>query len=166
MTGRKNQTFVDQLRSVFTKMTSEKMPIMENKCKKELPPLIITVNGVIKLLLNINISKSTGPDKKLNIILKNCAQQIAPWLCAIFWKSLDAGELPEDWINAKITPVYEKGDAHLPENYRPISLTSVSCKLLEHIICRHLMDHLERNKILTNLNLGFRSGTPVRPNFW
>ena len=44
------------------------------------------------------------------------------------------------------------------ENYRPVSLTSVSCKLLEHIICKHLLDHLEKNKILTNLNHGFRAG--------
>ena len=52
------------------------------------------------------------------------------------------------------------GDKHLhvPENYRPISLTSVTCKILEHIICRHLLKHLEKNKILTNLNHGFRSG--------
>ena len=154
----KSNIFVDQFRSVFTKMTSKKMPAMENKCKKELPPLVITVNGVIKLLSNINISKSTGPDKIPNIILKNCAQQIAPGMCAIFQKSLDSEELPEDWINANITPVYKKGDVHLPENYRPVSMTSVSCKLLEHIICRHLMDHLEWNKILTNLNYGFRSG--------
>ena len=43
-------------------------------------------------------------------------------------------------------------------NYRPVSLTSVTCKILEHIICRHLLKHLEKNKILTNLNHGFRSG--------
>ena len=47
---------------------------------------------------------------------------------------------------------------HLAENYRPVSLISVSCKLLEHIICKHMLNHLEKNKILTNLNHGFRSG--------
>ena len=46
----------------------------------------------------------------------------------------------------------------MAENYRPVSLTSVSCKLLEHSICKHLLDHLEKNNILTNLNRGFRSG--------
>ena len=39
-----------------------------------------------------------------------------------------------------------------------MSLTSVSCKLLESIICKHLLDHLEKNKILTNLNHVFRAG--------
>jgi hypothetical protein len=43
-------------------------------------------------------------------------------------------------------------------NYRPVSLTSVTCKILEHIICRHLLKHLEKNKILINLNHGFMSG--------
>ena len=47
---------------------------------------------------------------------------------------------------------------HLAENYRPVSLTSVLCKLLEHIICKHMLNHLEKSKILTNLNHGFRSG--------
>ena len=47
---------------------------------------------------------------------------------------------------------------HLAENYRPVSLTSVTSKLLEHIICKHLLDHLDRNNILTSLNHGFRKG--------
>ena len=39
-----------------------------------------------------------------------------------------------------------------------MSLTSVSCKLLEHVICKHLLNHSEKNNILINLNHGFRSG--------
>ena len=53
---------------------------------------------------------------------------------------------------------YKKGDKHSAENYRPVSLTSVPCKLLEHIICRNTMNHLEKHNILTSLNHGFRSG--------
>jgi hypothetical protein len=71
---------------------------------------------------------------------------------------LDTGELPIDWRDANISSIFKKGDKHLPENYRPVSLTSTTCKILEHIICRHLLKHLEKNKILTNLNHGFRSG--------
>jgi hypothetical protein len=71
---------------------------------------------------------------------------------------LDTGELPIDWRDANISSIFKKGDKHLPENYRPVSLTSVTCKILEHIICRHLLKHLEKNKILRNLNHGFRSG--------
>ena len=48
----------------------------------------------------------------------------------------------------------------MAENNWPVSFTSVSWKLLEHIICKHLLDHLEKKKILTNLNHGFRAGYP------
>ena len=79
------------------------------------------------------------------------------WTKAIFQLSIDTGELPEDWTNANISPVFKKGDVHPAENYRPVSLTSV-CKLLEHVICRHLLNHLIKNDSLTNQKHGFRSG--------
>ena len=43
-------------------------------------------------------------------------------------------------------------------NYRPVSLTCITCKLIEHIICKHILTHLEDHKILTDLQHGFRSG--------
>ena len=60
-------------------------------------------------------------------------------------------------LNANISCVFKKGDKHAAENYRPVSLTLVPCKLLEHIICKHMLKHLEKYKVLTSLNHGFRS---------
>ena len=57
-----------------------------------------------------------------------------------------------------IAPVFKKGDKHLPENYRPVSLTCIASKLLEHIICCHLLNHLDKHNVLTSLNHGFRAG--------
>jgi hypothetical protein len=51
----------------------------------------------------------------------------------IFQVAIDTGDLPKDWRDANISSIFKKGDKHLPENYRPVSLTSVPCKLLEHI---------------------------------
>ena len=60
-------------------------------------------------MLNIgHVSKSIGPDNISNVILKNCASQLAPGLSAIFQKSIDCGDLPEDWVNANISPVFKK----------------------------------------------------------
>ena len=42
-----------------------------------------------------------------------------------------------------VSCAFKKGDRHLASNYRPISLTSVSCKLLEHIIFRHITNHMD-----------------------
>ena len=152
----KAQILVSQFESVFKKANNDLPPT--KSCQHEIESLTITVEGVEKLLAGINISKAVGPDNIPNIVLKECSKELAPGLTAIFQLSVSTGTLPPDWVNANITPVFKKGDVHSAENYRPVSLTSVVCKLLEHIICKHMMDHLETNNILTSLNHGFRSG--------
>ena len=156
---RKAEILLNQFKSVFTPKTElgDSLP----GCRKQtsrLPPLVITSDGVANLLNEINTSKASGPDNLPNMYLKMCAQQLAPALALIFTKSLTSGQLPEDWRNANVVPIFKKGNVHLAENYRPVSLTSVISKLLEHIVCKHLLDHLDRNNVLTHLNHGFRKG--------
>ena len=62
-------------------------------------------------------------------------------------------------VNSRhVSPVLKKGDKHLAENYRPVSLTSVLSKVLEHIVCHELHKHFDKNNVLTKVNHGFRSG--------
>ena len=72
--------------------------------------------------------------------------------------TLLTGDLPTDWTRANVAPVFKKGSKLQAVNYRPVSLTCITCKLFEHIICRHVLGHLEQHKILTELQHGFRSG--------
>ena len=53
-------------------------------------------------------------------------------------------------------PLFKKGDRTKAENYRPISLTSLSCKLLEHVVHSNIMTHFDSHKILNNAQHGFR----------
>ena len=78
--------------------------------------------------------------------------EIAPILttCTTFQTSLDTGKIPDDWREAAIVPIFKKGDRHQASNYRPVSLTSVSCKVLEHIVHSQTMDHYDTNNILLN----------------
>ena len=149
-----------QFKSVFTKENpSEKMPNMNTE--HEYPPIgdiRIDPAGAEKLLKNLNVNKACGPDQISNTFLKECAQELSPILSHIYQLSLDSGELPSDWRNANVSPIFKKGDRHTASNYRPVSLTCVCCKLLEHIICRHILNHLEKYNILTELQHGFRSG--------
>ena len=62
---------------------------------------------------------------------------------------------PEAWKKATISPVYKKSDRSDPANYRPVSLTCISCKILEHIINRHILDLLDKH-ILADAQHGFR----------
>jgi hypothetical protein len=70
---------------------------------------------------------------------------------------LETGKVPSDWNHANVTPVLKKGDKHNPGNYRPISITCIACKLLEHIFASNMMQHLETNNILYELQHGFRA---------
>ena len=81
------------------------------------------------------------------MVLNACAEQITPGLCIIFQYSLDSGTLPIDWRNANtcITHVFKTGDRNLAENYRPVSLTSVSKVLETH----YLQQYAETKKINT-----------------
>jgi hypothetical protein len=54
------------------------------------------------------------------------------------------------------TVCFKKGETYKSVNYRPISLTCICCKLMEHIISSNIMSHLENIKILYNLQHGFR----------
>ena len=94
----------------------------------------ITETGIKKLLNNLKPHKAAGPDKIPSRILKECSEVISPILLIIFRKSLSCGKIPSEWKHANICPVYKKGDKHDHINYRPISLTCICCKLLEHII--------------------------------
>ena len=154
----KAEILLHQFSSVFTKPKEGDMPNVKRHVDSSLTDITIATPGVAKLLRNIKTSKASGPDNIPNIVLKECATELSPAVSCLFQCSLDSGSLPSDWTNANIAPIYKKGDRHKAENYRPVSLTSVLSKLLEHIICRSMMTHFEKNNVLTNLNHGFRSG--------
>ena len=130
---------IQQFKSVFTIDKSTAIPQTTKHIDEPIPKLTIREKGVEKLLQDINPSKASGPDEIPNRILKECASQITPSLTVIFQKSIDTGTLPEDWLNANIACVYKTGDKHAAENYRSVPLTSVPCKLLEHIVYKHIM---------------------------
>ena len=155
---KKAETLLSQFRSVFTTNESDELPPVKLEINDSLTSIKIETKGVEKLISSIQSHKAFGPDEIPNIVLKNCAKALAPGITVLFQSSLDSGILPKDWTDANISPVFKKGDRHLAENYRPVSLTSVLSKLLEHIICHELHKHFEKNSVLTNINHGFRAG--------
>ena len=125
---------------------------------KPIEDLDITANGVLKLLKGLNTSKAPGPDNITPRVLKELASEIAPILTVIFNHSYQTGEVPLVWKSANICPIYKKGKKFEAVNYRPVSLTCISCKIMEHIITSHIMNHADRNRIMYPLQHGFRRG--------
>ena len=148
---------MEEFSSVFTHEDTNSIPWL-GPAKKKITDVKVSVEGVKKLLQNLKPNKAAGPDRIPNRVLKELAEELAPIIAALFTQSLETGTVPRDWKDALITPVYKKGNAHNAANYRPVSLTCVICKLLEHIVCSHILTFLEANKLLTHLQHGFRKG--------
>ena len=147
-----------QFESVFT----EETPLTGTHTSKpqlypSCPDITITCPGVVKLLSNLKAHKAPGPDGLSPRVLKEMATTIGPILTVIYQRSYDTGVVPEDWRSANVVPVYKKGNRTKPSNYRPISLTCIVCKVMEHIITSNIMAHAERHQILYDLQHGFRS---------
>ena len=98
----------------------------------------ITVDpkGVTKLLDGLNVHKASGPYGLNARVLKECSNEISPILALIYNESLARGEVPDEWRQANVSPVFKKGEKYDAANYRPVSLTCICCKTLEHILVR------------------------------
>ena len=103
-------------------------------------------------LKSIDPGKSSGPDEIPGRLLLIGAVHLANPLTKL---SIQSSSLPADWKRSNITPIFKKGSKHLPSNYRPISLTSITAKILERLI--HNKKLSSDNHILSTCQHGFRS---------
>src|SRR5271170_6696664 len=116
---------------------------------------VITVNGVQKQLSTIKESKAAGPDCIPGRVLKSVANELAPCLCILFQQVIDTGQIPSDWKEALVVPIHKSGNKHSTENYRPVSLTSLTCKVFEHIMYSNIVNHLTAYNLLATEQHGF-----------
>ena len=73
-------------------------------------------------------------------------------------KSIAEGTVPQSWKKSHVIPIYKKGPKSDCGNYRPISLTSMICKILESIIRDHITEHIVQNSLLSSCQHGFVRG--------
>lgn len=153
----KAEALNSQFSGVFTRENSAQ-PLPDKGHSPYLPvqDLTINVNGVTKQLETLNINKASGPDEIPARILRNYAPQCSPILSNIMQQSYDTGELPQDWLRARIVAIHKNGTKSDPGNYRPVSITCICSKIMEHIILSRIAKHLAANKILIDNQHGFR----------
>ena len=114
-------------------------------------------------------NKSTGVDGIPPKLLKEIVEQISTPLANFFNFSLEEGMVPSEWKEANITPLFKKGSRNKPENYKPVSLTSVVCTLLETLIRDHMLEFLVRHKLTNTSQHGFLKARSCLTNpyvFW
>ena len=108
------------------------------------------------ILKKLNPNKSSGYDLISNRVLKETSFIIAPFLVKLFNICLSKGVFPECFKLAKVTPLFKGGDKHNLNSYRPISLLPCIGKVLEKLISTRLTDFLDKHKLMSDCQFGFR----------
>ena len=113
---------------------------------------------VYKALKNFKRIFSSGPDDIPFIFWAKLAAALALPISIVFSASNHFAILPDEWKSARIMPLFKKGDPSIVGNYRPISLTSTLCKVMETIIKDNLLSHAIANNIINHNQHGFILG--------
>ena len=115
--------------------------------------------SVVKHYLHqLEVNKSPCPGGYHPKFLVESADQICKPLTKIFKDSLRNGVIPYQWKHARISAILKKGDKKLAGNYRPVSITSIICRLLEKIIRNSIVDFMSEYSLLSEFQFGFVKG--------
>lgn len=120
--------------------------------------------NIFMILSKLKNSMSAGPDKLPPTLFKNLAGVLAKPIAMICNFCFTIGKLPKVWKSAIVTPVFKKGCSSCVENYRPISLTCVTCKIFESVVKSNMLSFMLENKLLTNAQHGFLAGHSTTSN--
>jgi len=143
---------------VFTREDDNDIPVLNPVCEDKLLDTDIQLDVIQKKMISLREDKATGDDNPSTRILKAISDEIAYPVAMIFRRFLGTGCVPRDWRTANVTPIFKKGSRHHAGNYRPVSLTSQICKVVESIIHDELVQHLNNNNLIINSHHGFRKG--------
>ena len=103
----------------------------------------VTVEEISKILSSLDVYKALGPDNLPTLVLKECAEVLAPSITAVINFSLREGVQLTNWKKANVLPIFKKGNSNLTENYRPISLLPVISKVQERCVASRLVPHIK-----------------------
>lgn len=160
-----NDSFV----SVFTtESKDEELPEVETRFNQDsccmLQDIELTEQLVYNQLMKLKVGKAPGIDGIVPIVLVECADVLCKPLCIIYKLTLKEGKVPKDWKRANVTAIFKKGSKEVAGNYRPISLTSHICKVLEALIRDVVVDHIQRYKLINESQHGFVKGRSCLTN--
>ena len=143
--------------SVFTSEDLTNIPEAEKLYTGDDPLSTVhfTAGKVKKKLENLKPTSAPGPDKVWARVLHDLADALAHPLAIVFTRCMEEGVVPPDWKRANVTPIFKSGSKGSPGNYRPVSLTSIVCKVMESCIRDGIVDFLAEHELLRMSQHGF-----------
>ena len=132
------------------------LPEFPSRCDDSLRLPFIKSKDVLKCILDLDSSKSCGPDKIPITVVRHCAPELSSILSKVYNLCLKTSVFPSCWKEAVVVPVPKRGDMTSPSNYRPISLLSVFGKIFEQLLNKQIFRHLNSHNLLSDFQFGFR----------
>ena len=153
----KAETLNDFFINNFTEERLDDLPAIDENnipdCR--LDSFTIPPEVVLEKLMALKQDKTPGPDGWHPFLLKGIANCIYIPLAILFQKSLDEGVVPNQWLEACVTAIHKKGLKSAFQNYRPVSMTSIICKLMESIVRDKIVGYMMENNLISNKQHGF-----------
>ena len=125
---------------------------------RDLDPFDCVSDEVCDRLKRLKTHSATGPDGISSWMLKTFAEEIAPSVTSLFNLSIESGKISTDWKMSNIVPIPKDNSKNEVRFYRPISLLSVTSKVLERHIHTLLLDFVSTKNLLSDNQYGFRKG--------
>ena len=150
--------------SVFTRGDGT-VPLLEKlPVEADLNDVCVSKEKIAEKIEKLKPGKSPGPDNVTVKILQTFKTSLVLPLEILFRKSLNSGNVPSEWKEANVVPIFKKGSKKEPGNYRPVSLTSIVCKIMESLLRDGIVDHLKKNSLINNSQHGFMSSKSCQTN--
>ena len=112
---------------------------------------------VKKAIMNLDLSKASGPDCIPVVVLKNCEPELSYILAELFNKCLKESCFPDCWKVSSVVPVFKNvGERSTAKNYHPVSLLSVISKVFEELVHNRIVDHLAKCDLFSDFQYGLR----------
>ncbi|XP_065645685.1 uncharacterized protein LOC136076143 [Hydra vulgaris] len=150
-------TLNNYFQSVFETEPNGTMPTFHDRTQAtcKINENWFTIADVQNHLSNLKKTKAIGVDGIHSRVLRNCAAAFAIPLNYIFRQSLFSGSVPDLWKKSNITLFFKNGSKLKAHNYRPVSLTSITRKVMERIVHKNIMAHCVENNLISKHQHGF-----------
>ena len=136
------------------------LPVFPSRTNLKLHSISVTPKMVKKVTMNIDLSKTSGPDCIPVVVLKNCEPELSYILSELVNKCLKESCFPYCWKVSSVVPVFKDvGERSAAKNYRPVGLLSVVSKVSEKLLNNRIVNHLQKCGLFSDFQYGLRSSS-------
>ena len=133
------------------------LPVFPSRTNLKLHNISVTPKMVKKVIINLDLSKASGPDCIPVVVLRNCEPELSNILVELFNKCLKESRFPDCWKVSLVIVFQNTGERSTAKNYRPVSLLSVASKGFEKLANNRIVNHLGKCGLFPDFQYGFRS---------